>query len=122
MRLVLFVRAGLYEPHDGHRFLPPVVVRSHPVYALFAGLALVTLVIGCGEPASPETRATETLTALHGTRPPGPREMAETAIALGTFTGIDREISVALTAEAFLPIATPMPGNVATHVAENENR
>ena len=97
-------------------------MRSYPVYALLAGLALTTLVSACGEGASPETRATETLTALHGTRPPGPREIAETAIALGTFTGIDREISVSLTAEAFLPIATPAPGNVATHVAENENR
>jgi hypothetical protein len=97
-------------------------VRSRPVYALLAGLALIALVIGCGEGTSPETRATETLTALHGTRPPGPREVAETAIAQGTFTGIDRELSVSLTAEAFLPLATPAPGNIATHLVENENR
>ena len=122
LRLVPFVQAGLHESHDGHRFLPPVVVRSRPVYTLLAGLALITFVSGCGEGTSPETRATETLTALHGTRPPGPREVAETAIAMGTFTGIDREIRVSLTAEAYLPIATPAPGNVATHMAGNENR
>jgi hypothetical protein len=97
-------------------------VRSRPVYALLAGLALIALAIGCGEGTSPETRATETLTALHGTRPPGPREVAETAIALGTFTGIDREISVSLTAEAHLPIATPAPGDEARLMAGNENR
>ncbi len=97
-------------------------MRSRPVYALLAGFALLTLVSGCGDGTSPETRATETLTALHGTETPTSLEVARTSIARGTFTGIDRESRVTLTAEAFLPIATPAPGNVATHMAGNENR
>jgi hypothetical protein len=97
-------------------------VRSRPVSVVLVALALTLLVSGCGDGASPETRATETLTALHGTRTPGPRELAETAIARGTFTGIDRGISVSLTAEAFLPIATPQPGDRARLMAGSENR
>jgi hypothetical protein len=48
--------------------------------------------------------------------------VARTSVALGTITGIDPEIAVSLTAEATLPIATPASGNVATHLAGNENR
>ena len=114
------MQADPHAPH--HRLIPPVVVRSRPLYVLLAGLALIPLVSGCGEGLSPETRATETLTALHGTETPTSLEVARTSIAQGTFTGIDRESRVTLTAEAFLPIATPRPMTVATHVAEIENR
>ena len=96
-------------------------MRSRTVYALFAGLALVAIVSGCGGP-SPETRATETVAALYGTLPPNHLDAARTAIALGTVTGIDRESAVSLTAEATLRIATPESGNIATHLARNESR
>ncbi len=97
-------------------------MRSRPVYTLLAGLALIPLVSGCGERASPETRATETLSALYGTETPTALEAARTAIAQGTFTGIDRESRVTLTAEAFLPIATPAPEDGTRLMAGNENR
>ena len=64
------------------------------------------------------------MTALQPTRTLTPLEEDRTAIARGTFTGIDRESRVILTAEAFLPIRTPprrlrtpVPRNVATHIA-----
>jgi hypothetical protein len=93
---------------------------------LFVGLALTPLVSGCGG-ASPETRARQTRTALHSTSTPTPLQAARTATAQGAFTGIDQENAVILTAEASLPttsgtfrsIQTPVPRNVATHIAEN---
>ena len=94
-------------------------MRSRPLYLLLVGLALTPLVSGCGG-ASPETRARQTMTALHGTRTPGALDAARTAIAQGTFTGIDRQSRVTLTAEAFLRNRTPGPPNVATHVAGND--
>ncbi len=97
-------------------------MRSRTVYVLLAGLAITSLVSGCGSGSSPEARARQTATVLDGTRTPTPLEAARTSIAQGTFTGIDRESRVTLTAEAFLLIATPQPGNIATHVAEIENR
>ena len=115
--LVLIVRAGQH----GLLSHPSAVVRSRTVYALFAGLALVALVSSCGGP-SPETRATETVAALYGTLPPNQLDAARTSIALGTVTGIDEESAVSLTAEATLRIATPEPGNIATHLARNEAR
>jgi hypothetical protein len=94
---------------------------------LLLGLALTLLVSGCGG-ASPETRARQTKTALQGTSTPPPLPAARTAIAQGTFTGIDQESAVILTAEASLPmpsgafrgIRTPVPRNVATHLVENQ--
>jgi hypothetical protein len=115
--VVLIVQAGLHGPPP-HL---PAVVRSRSVYALFAGLALVPLVSGCGG-ASPETRATETVVTRDGTLPPTQLEAARTAVALGTFTGIDRESALSLTAEATLHIATPEPGTIATHLARKATR
>ena len=94
---------------------------------LLLGLALTPIVSGCGG-ASPETRARQTKTALHGTSTPTPLRAARTAIAQGAFTGIDQESAVILTAEASLPVTsgtfrgiwTPVPRNVATHIAENQ--
>src|SRR5829696_1120527 len=84
----------------GRRFLhPPVEVRSPAVYALLASLALTLLVSGCGGD-SPEARARQTMTVLQPTRTLTPLEEDRTAIARGTFTGIDRESRVILTAEA----------------------
>lgn len=94
-------------------------MRSRPVYVLLAGLALTSIVSGCGG-ASPETRATETLTALHGTLTPVPLEVARTSIASGTFTGIDEDVAVTLTSEAFLRIATPVPLNAERIMVGNE--
>ena len=76
--------------------------------AIALGLVLTLLVSGCGG-ASPETRATETLTALHGTSTPTPLQAARTAIARGTFTGIDQNSAAILTAEAVLPVARSLP-------------
>jgi hypothetical protein len=94
---------------------------------LLLGLALTLLVSGCGG-ASPETRARHTKTALQGTSTPTPLRAARTAIAQGAFTGIEQESAVILTAEALLPVTsgafrsirTPVPRNVATHIAENQ--
>ncbi len=97
-------------------------MRPRSIFGLLVGLALTPLISGCGEGASPETRATETVAALYGTLPPTQLEAARTSIALGTVTGIDEESAVALTAEATLLIATPEPGNIATHLARNETR
>ena len=94
-------------------------MRSRTVYALLAGLAITPLVSGCGG-ASPETRATETVTTLHGTLTPTSLEAARTSIALGTFTGIDQVSAMSLTAEAFLPIATPIPPGAPTIMVGNE--
>ena len=113
---------------DDRRSRPPaVVMRPPPVYVVLAGLAFTLLLSGCGG-ASPEARARQTMTALEGTRTPTPLEEDRTAIARGTFTGIDRESRVILTAEASLRIRTPVPSprirtpvprNVATHMAGN---
>jgi hypothetical protein len=94
---------------------------------LILGLALTPLVSGCGG-ASPETRARQTQTALHGTSTPTPLRAARTALAQGAFIEIDQESAVILTGEASLPvisgtvrgIRTPVPRNVATHIAENQ--
>ena len=93
-------------------------MRSPTVSALLTGLALTLLASGCGG-TSPEARARQTMTALQGTRAPTSLEAARTAIAQGTFTGIDRQSRVILTAEASLWIQTPVPQNVATHMAGN---
>ncbi len=112
---------------SGRRVLPPpAIIRSRTVSVLLVGLALTPLVSGCGG-ASPETRARQTRTALHGTSTPTPLRATRTAIAQGAFTGIDQESAVILTAEASLPVTsgafrgirTPVPRNVATHIAEN---
>ena len=119
------------EPESGcssRRVLPPpAIVRARTVSVLFVGLALTPLVSGCGG-ASPETRARQTRTALHSTSTPTPLQAARTATAQGAFTGIDQENPVILTAEASLPVTsgtvrgirTPVPRNVATHMAENQ--
>jgi hypothetical protein len=99
-----------------------VLPRSY--WVLLASLALILVVSGCGG-ASPETRFTETRIALYGTRTPTPLEAARTVIAMGTVTRFEPEIAASLTAEASLsiaPIATPEPGNVATHMAQHANR
>ena len=94
------------------RFVSPQAGgRSRPGPLLLIGLALSVITSGCGG-ASPEARTSQTKTALEGTRTPTPLELARTAIARGTFTGIDRESRVILTAEAFLPIVTPVPSKV----------
>ncbi len=103
--------------HDRCFLAAPALVRSRLAQVLLAGLSLTLLVSGCGDGTSPETRARRTMTALEGTRTPSSLEAARTAIARGTFTGIDRESRVTLTAEASLRIRTTRPQNVATHVA-----
>lgn len=95
----------------------PVVLPSRPASVLLVGLALTSLVSGCGG-ASPETRARQTWVALHGTRTPTPLQAARTAITQGTVTGIDQESVVMLTAEAMLRIRTSEERNMATHMAE----
>ena len=94
----------------------------HPrtVCFLLASLAVTLVASGCGG-ASPETRAEDTRIALYGTSTPPPVEVARTAIAMGTVTRLDPEIVATLRAEATLPIGTPEPGNVATHMAQNQN-
>jgi hypothetical protein len=96
-------------------------VHPRSLCVLLASFALTLIASGCGG-ASPETRFTETQTALYGTRTPTPLEAARAAIAEGTVTRLDPEIAASLTAEATLSIATPEPGNVATHMAGNVNR
>ena len=116
--LDLIVQAGSH----GLSFSPPrAVVHPRSLCFLLASLALTLVASGCGG-ASPETRFTETQIALYGTRTPTPLEAARTAIAEGTVTKLDPEIVSTLTAEATLPIATPEPGNVATHMAGTVNR
>jgi hypothetical protein len=94
----------------------------HPRTAclLITSFAVTLAAGGCGG-ASPETRATDTRIALYGTSTPPPLEAARTAIAMGTVTRLDPEIVATLRAEATLPIGTPEPGNVATHMAQNQN-
>ena len=102
------------------------VARSRTVTVLLLGLALIPLVSGCSG-ASPETRAKQTRTALYGTVTPTSFQATGTAIAQGTFTGIDPENARMLTAEASLPVtsgtvrgtAIPAPRHVATHLAES---
>ena len=97
---------------------------SRSVWVFIASLALTLVVSGCGG-ESPETRFTQTQVALYGTRTPTPLEAARTVIAMGTVTRFEPEIAAPLTAEASLsiaPIATPKPGNVATHMAQHANR
>jgi hypothetical protein len=96
-------------------------VRQRTVCLLLASLALTLAASGCGG-ASPETRATDTRIALYGTSTPTPLEVARAAIVEGTVTTLDPEIAASLTAEATLSIATPQPINVATHMAQNQNR
>jgi hypothetical protein len=96
-------------------------VLTRSVWVLLASLALTLVASGCGG-ASPETRFTQTQVALNGTRTPTPLETARMVIAAGTATTLDPEIAASLTAEASLPIATPVPGNVATHMAQFANR
>ena len=108
-------------PH-GLALLPQqAIVLSRSVWVLLASLALILVASGCGG-ASPETRFTQTQVALNGTRTPTPLETARMVIAAGTATTLDPEIAASLTAEASLTIATPEPGNVATHMAQYANR
>ena len=111
----------------GRRLLPPpAIARSRIVTVLLLGLALTPLVSGCGG-ASPETRARQTRTALHGTVTPTPLRTTRPAIYPGSFPGIDQDNAGILTAEASLPVTSgtsrgterPAPRNVATHLAEN---
>jgi hypothetical protein len=113
---------------SGRRVLPPpAIVRSRTVSVLLLGLALTPILSGCGG-ASPETRARQTSTALHSTATPTPLRAARTATAQGAFIGIDQENAMILTAEASLPVTsgtfrrirTPVPRNIATHLAENQ--
>ncbi len=116
--LDLIVRTG---PHGSSCTPPHAIVLSRSICVLLASLALTLVASGCGG-ASPETRFTETQIALYGTRTPTPLEAARTAIAAGTVTNLDAEIAATLTAEATLSVATPEPGNIATHMARNQNR
>ena len=94
-------------------------MRSRTVYPLLVGLALIPLLSGCGG-ASPEARARQTMTAIEGTRTPTPLEEDLTAVVEGTFTGIDRETRVMLTAEATLRVRTPVPSNASRLMVGNE--
>ncbi len=96
-------------------------MRQRTVCLLLASLAVTLVASGCGG-ASPETRATDTRIALYGTWTPTPLEAARTVVAMGTVTKLEPEIVATLRAEATLSIATPEPGNVATHMAQNQNR
>jgi hypothetical protein len=112
------VRTTPYGPSFS---LPEALVRSRTVCVLLTSLVVTLVASGCGG-ASPETRATDTRIALYGTPTPRPLEAARTAIAMGTVTMLDPEVVATLRAEATLIIATPEPGNVATHMAQIENR
>jgi len=81
-------------------------VRSRLVSVLLVSLALILLISGCNG-ASPETRARQTRTAQRGTWTPTPRVQ-------GTVVRIDRKQAGILTAEAFLPIAAPVPSTAPT--------
>jgi len=70
---------------------------------LLVSLPLILLISSCNG-ASPETRARQTKTARLGSPTPTPR-------VPGTVVRIDHEQAVILTAEAFLPIARPLPPN-----------
>ena len=96
---------------------PQAIVLTRSAWVVLAGLALVLAVSGCGG-TSPDSRATETRIALLGTRTPTPLEAARTAIAMGTVRPLEPEIAASLTAEAYLSVAAPEPGNVATHMAQ----
>ena len=116
--LDLIVRTGSY----GLSFSSlRVVVHPRSLCVLLASLALTLVASGCGG-ASPETRFTETQTALYGTRTPTPLEAARAAIAEGTVTKLGPEIAASLTAEATLSIATPTSPDEATPGVENERR
>jgi hypothetical protein len=82
--------------------------RSWPraVSMVLVSLALLLLISGCSG-ASPETRAKQTRTARLSTRTPTPR-VQETVVR------IDQEQAGMLTAEAFLPIAAPLPSTAPT--------
>jgi hypothetical protein len=112
------VQAGLH----GLPCSPPqVIVRPRTVCLLFVSFAVTLVASGCGG-ASPDTRASDTRTALYGTWTPPPLEVARTAVAAGTATTLGPEITMSLTAEATLNISTPGPMNVATHMAQYQNR
>jgi hypothetical protein len=113
---------------SGRRVLPPpAIIRSRTISVLLVGLALTSLVSACAG-ASPETRARQTQTTLHSTSTPTPLRATRTAIVQGAFTRIDQESAVIRTAEASLPVTsgtfrgirTPVPRNIATHLAENQ--
>ena len=97
---------------------PQVIVFTRSTWVFLAGLTLTLVASGCGG-ASPDTRVAETRITLYGTRTPTPLEAARTVIAMGTVPALEPEIAAALTAEALLGVATPEPGNVATHMAQN---
>jgi hypothetical protein len=94
-------------------------VRARPGSMVLATLALLLLLGGCGGP-SPETRARQTRTAHRPTRTPTSLQAARTAVAQGTFTGIDQASAAILTAEALLPVAPPpiVVGTVAASTGE----
>jgi hypothetical protein len=96
-------------------------VRPRTVCLLLASLAATLVASGCGG-ASPDTRASDTRTALYGTRTPTPLEAARAAIAAGTVTNLEPKIAATLRAEATLIIATPEPENIATHVVQRLSR
>ena len=96
-------------------------MQPRAVCLLLASLGVTLAASGCGG-ASPETRATDTRVALYGTSTPTPLEAARRAVVEGTVTTLEPEIAASLTAEATLIIATPEPMNVATHMAQNQNR
>jgi hypothetical protein len=79
------------------------IVHSRSVAVLLVSLPLILLISSCNG-ASPETRATQTKTARLSSPTPTPR-------VPGTVVRIDHERVVILTAEAFLPIAGPLPPN-----------
>jgi multidrug efflux pump subunit AcrA (membrane-fusion protein) len=109
------VQAGSHGPD---LFAPQAIVLTRTTWVILAGLALALVVSGCGG-TSPDSRAAETRIALYGTRTPTPLEAVRTVIAMGTVPALDPEIAAALTAEASLSVATPEPGNVATHMAQH---
>jgi len=99
------------------------VVRSCPVFVLFVSFVLILLISGCGG-ASPETRARQTMTARLATQTPTPLQATwtTTALAQRTVVRIDHEQAVILTAEAFLPVARPLPPNASIIVVGQVRR
>lgn len=77
------------------------------VSMLLVGLALLLLISGCNG-ASPETRARQTRTAQRGPWTPTPRARGIVVVR------IDQKQAEILTAEAYLPIAAPLPSTAPT--------
>jgi hypothetical protein len=96
----------LTSPHGDQGQGGHAVARSRLVSVLLVSLALILLISGCNG-ASPETRARQTRTAQRGTWTPTPRVQ-------GTVVRIDQKQAEILTAEAFLPIAAPLPSTAPT--------